>query len=200
MARAAESKRLSVDVLSDDEVKALIGACSNRAPTGIRNRALIAVMWRGGLRIGEALALTLKDVDLDHGVLSVQHGKGDKPRKVGLDATTSALLARWIDRRRALGHNGRGKPLFCKLDGGTIDQSYVRHLLRRLAAKVGIERRVHPHGLRHAYAAGLAREGTPMNVIRDALGHTSLAVTDRYLRDVAPVHVIQTMQHREWSL
>jgi site-specific recombinase XerD len=200
MARASDSKRLSVDVLSDDEVKALIGACSNRAPTGIRNRALIAVMWRCGLRIAEALALTLKDVDLDHGVLSVQRGKGDKSRKVGLDATTSALLARWIDRRRALGHNGRGKPLFCKLDGGSIDQSYVRHLLRRLAGKTGIERRVHPHGLRHAYAAGLAREGTPMNVIRDALGHTSLAVTDRYLRDVAPVHVIQTMQHREWSL
>jgi site-specific recombinase XerD len=200
MARARDSRRLSVDVLSDEEVKALIGACSNRAPTGIRNRALIAVMWRCGLRIAEALALTLKDVDLDHGVLSVQRGKGDKSRKVGLDATTSALLARWIDRRRALGHNGRGKPLFCKLDGGTIDQSYVRHLLRRLADKSGIERRVHPHGLRHAYAAGLAREGTPMNVIRDALGHTSLAVTDRYLRDVAPVHVIKTMQRREWSL
>jgi integrase/recombinase XerC len=198
--RAADSKRRSVDVLTDDEVKALIGACSNRAPTGIRNRAMLAVMWRCGLRIAEALSVQLSDVDLDNGVLSVQRGKGDKSRKLGLDAGTAALLARWIDKRRSLGHNGRGKPLFCTLDGRQLDQSYVRHLLRRLAAKVEIERRVHPHGLRHAYAAGLAREGTPMNIIRDALGHSSLAVTDRYLRDVAPVHVIATMQQRDWAL
>jgi len=68
------------------------------------------------------------------------------------------------------------------LDGGRIDSSYVRRLLPRLAAKAGVDRRVHAHGLRHTYAAELAREGTAINVIRDALGHTSLAVTDRYLR------------------
>ena len=79
-------------------------------------------------------------------------------------------------------------------------QDYVRHLLPRIARKAGIERRIHAHGLRHAYASGLAREGTPMNIIRDALGHSSLAVTDRYLRNVAPVHVIATMQAREWDL
>jgi integrase len=58
---------------------------------------------------------------------------------------------------------------------------------------------VHAHGLRHTYAAELAREGTAINVIRDALGHTSLAVTDRYLRDVAPIHVIDTMRARRWE-
>jgi integrase len=63
-----------------------------------------------------------------------------------------------------------------------------------------VERRVHPHALRHTYSAELAREGMPMNVLRDALGHSSLATTDRYLRDVAPVHVIETMKRREWSL
>jgi site-specific recombinase XerD len=78
-------------------------------------------------------------------------------------------------------------------------QDYVRHLLPRIAKRAGVERRIHAHGL-HAYAAGLAREGTPMNIIRDALGHSSLAVTDRYLRDVAPVHVIATMQARESNL
>jgi len=71
-------------------------------------------------------------------------------------------------------------------------------LLPRLAAKAGIDRRVHAHGLRHTYAAELAREGTAINVIRDALGHTSL-VTDRYLRDVAPTHVIDTMRARQWE-
>lgn len=201
MAVAAESTRRPASIPTDDEVRALIAACSHRAPTGIRNRALIAVMWRCGLRIAEALALRSGDVDLDGGTLHVRHGKGDKSRRLGLDDTTAALLARWLDRRRKLGYNGKGKaPIFCTLDGKPIDQSYVRHLLPRLSAKAGIERRMHPHGLRHAYAAGLAREGTPMNIIRDALGHSSLAVTDRYLQNVAPVHVIETMRSREWSL
>jgi len=62
-----------------------------------------------------------------------------------------------------------------------------------------LDRRVHAHGLRHTYAAELARERTPINVIRDALGHTSLAVTDRYLRDVAPMHVIDTIRARRWD-
>lgn len=200
MAIAAESRKRPPEVLSADEVRALIAACSNRAPTGVRNRALLAVLWRCGLRVSEALGLEARDVDLDAGTLRVRHGKGDRSRTVGLDAQAGALVARWLDRRRALGFNGKGRKLFCTLDGGPLDSSYVRHLLRRLALKAGIERRVHPHALRHTYAAEMAREGTPMNVLRDALGHSSLAVTDRYLRDVAPVHVIETMKRREWSL
>jgi site-specific recombinase XerD len=199
MAVAAQSRKRPPEVLTGEEVRALIGACSNRAPTGIRNRALIAVLWRCGLRVGEALSLEPRDVDLDAGTLRVRHGKGDRSRTVGLDDGTQALLARWIDRRQRLGINGRRR-LFCKLDGGPMAQSYVRHLLRRLADKQGIERRVHPHALRHSYAAELAREGVPMNVLRDALGHSTLATTDRYLRDVAPVHVIETMRRREWEL
>jgi len=173
-------------------------ACSTRAPTGVRNRALIAVLWRCGLRISEALSLELRNVDLDAGTVRVRHGKGDRSRTVGLDEQTAALLARWLDRRKKLGAGARA-PIFCTLQGGRLDSSYVRRLLPRLARKAGIERRVHAHGLRHTYAAELAREGTAINVIRDALGHTSLAVTDRYLRDVAPTHVIDTMRARRWE-
>jgi site-specific recombinase XerD len=160
---------------------------------------MLAVLWRCGLRIAEALALQPRDIDFASGVLSVRHGKGDKARKLGLDDTTAALIARWLDKRESLGLNKRSRPLFCTLQGATIDQSYVRHLLIRLAGKIDLEH-AHPHAMRHSYAAGLAREGTPMNVIRDALGHTSLATTDRYLRAVAPVHVIETMRQREWDL
>jgi site-specific recombinase XerD len=185
-------------VLSAAEVIALIRSCSPRAPTGIRNRALIAVLWRCGLRVGEALALEQRDIDLDAATIRVRHGKGDRSRTVGLDDQTAALIGRWIDRRRALSPGARS-PLFCTLRGARIDSSYVRRLLPRLARKAGIDRRCHAHGLRHAYASELAREHTPINVIRDALGHSSLAVTDRYLRDVAPMHVIVTMRARTWN-
>ena len=176
----------------------MIRACSSRAPTGVRNRALIAVLWRSGLRISKALALELRDVDLQAGTIRVRHGKGDKSRTVGLDEQTSALLQRWLDRRRRLGPGARAA-VFCTLQGGRLDPSYVRHLLPRLARKANIDRRVHAHGLRHTYAAKLARELAPINVIRYALGHTSLAVTDRDLRDVAPMHVIETMRARRWD-
>ncbi|MFZ0043430.1 MAG: site-specific integrase [Solirubrobacteraceae bacterium] len=195
---SARPRRRPPEVLTEPEAVALIKACSTRAPTGVRNRALIAVLWRSGLRISEALALELRDVDLDAGTIRVRHGKGDKSRTVGLDEQTGALLARWVDRRRRLEPGARA-PVFCTLHGSRLDASYVRRLLPRLAAKAHVERRVHAHGLRHTYAAELAREGTPINIIRDALGHTSLAVTDRYLRDVAPIHVIDTMRARSWG-
>ncbi|MGI8713938.1 MAG: tyrosine-type recombinase/integrase [Solirubrobacteraceae bacterium] len=73
------------------------------------------------------------------------------------------------------------------------------HGPKQRAAKGGVDRRVHAHGLRHTHAAELAREGTPINIIRDDLGHTSLAVTDRYLRDVAPQAVIDTLRARRWG-
>ncbi len=195
---SSTSRRRPPEVLSEAEAIALLKACSTRAPTGVRNRALIAVLWRCGLRISEALALELRDVDLQAGTVRVRHGKGDRSRTVGLDEQTTAMLARWIDRRKKLSPGARA-PIFCTLQGGRLDSSYVRRMLPRLARKAGIDRRVHAHGLRHTYASELAREGTAINVIRDALGHTSLAVTDRYLRDVAPTHVIDTMRARRWE-
>jgi len=194
---SSTSRRRPPAVLSEAEAIALLKACSARAPTGVRNRALIAVLWRCGLRISEALSLELRDVDVQAGTVRVRHGKGDRSRTVGLDEQTTALLARWIDRRKKLSPGARA-PIFCTLQGGRIDSSYVRRLLPRLARKAGIDRRVHAHGLRHTHAAELAREGTPNNIIRDDLGHTSLAVTDRYLRNVAPQAVIDTIRARRW--
>lgn len=97
---ARRSSRLDADLLSSAEIEALIKTCSNRAPTGVRNRAMIALAWRSGLRLGEVLALKPKDVDLDAGTVTVQHGKGDKRRVAGLDSGTAALLARWLDVRK----------------------------------------------------------------------------------------------------
>lgn len=190
-------RRLDADLLTPKEIERLIRECSNRAPTGIRNRALIAIAWRSGLRIGEVLALRPKDIDLDTGTLVVQHGKGDKRRVVGLDAGTGALLGRWLDVRRKRGITGRA-PVFCTLDGTEIGQSYVRHLLPRLGKRAGIDKRVHAHALRHAYAVELEREGATLSTIRDLLGHSSAAVTDRYLRRLGAGEAVDFSRKRDW--
>jgi site-specific recombinase XerD len=193
------SRRLDADLLTPNEVEALMRACSNRATTGVRNRALIALAWRGGLRVSEVLALRPKDVDLDSAIITIQHGKGDKARRVGVDAGTIALVNRWPDTRRSLGIP-TSRPLICTLEGRRIDPSYVRHLLPRLARRAGIEKRVHAHGLRHAFAVELEREGATVSTIRDLLGHSSLAVTDRYLRRLGAGAAVEFARNRDWNL
>jgi site-specific recombinase XerD len=192
-------KSRPVEILTSDEVKALLRACSGRAPTGIRNRAMIALGWRGGLRLGEVLALYNKDLDRDAGTVNILRGKGQKQRVVGLDPTAFALVERWLDVRRDLGLNGR-QPLICTLKGGTLKPSYVRALMARLGNKAGIEKRTHFHGLRHAHAHELARERVPMPVISKQLGHSNLSTTHIYLAKIAPQEVIETMQAREWTI
>jgi site-specific recombinase XerD len=187
------------ELLTADEATRLIRSCSKRAPSGIRNAALIAVLYRSGLRIGEALALHPKDIDAEAGTITILHGKGDKRRVVPIDDGALALLERWIDRRRVLGLNGR-QPLFCTLKGEPLDDSYVRKAMRRAADRAGIEKRVHPHQLRHTHAAELMREGVPANVIQAQLGHSSLATTDVYLRHIAPQERIERLRQREWQV
>src|ERR1700761_6787055 len=133
--------------LSPDEVAAIIAGCSPRARTGIRNRALLTLLYRSGLRISEALALKPSDVDLGRHPVRVLHGKGDKATVRGFHPTATDALARWIDTRKGLGL--RNGPLFCTLEGGPLSDRYVRNLLHRLADKAGLDKRVHPHGMRH---------------------------------------------------
>lgn len=195
---ANKGKKYPPEVLTGDEVRRLIEACSNRAPTGIRNRALIVSMYRGGLRAGEALALRPKDVDVSSGSITVLHGKGDRSRVTALDPGAVAILIRWLDARRSLGINGHA-PLFCTLQGKALKPSYLRTLLPRLGRKAGIEKRVHPHGLRHTHAYELMMEGIPVPIIQQQLGHSSLATTDRYVSHLAPVDLIARMRERSWS-
>jgi site-specific recombinase XerD len=192
-------RRLDIDPLTRLEIEALIRACSHRAPTGARNRALIALAWRSGLRLGEVLALRSKDVDLGSATLIVQHGKNDRRRVVGIDSGTVALVQAWSALRRTLSLPV-GAPLICTLDGGQIDTSYVRHLLPRLARRAGIDKRVHAHALRHAHAVELEREGARLSTIRGLLGHSSAATTDRYLRRLGAGEAVDFARNRRWQL
>ncbi len=117
---ANKGLRFPVEVLTPEEAKALILACSAASHTGIRNRALITVMYRGGLRLGEALDLKPKDIDQQVGTITVLHGKHDRRRVVGIDPEAMGLISRWIDRRQDLDVPARAA-LFCTLKGGTDD-------------------------------------------------------------------------------
>jgi site-specific recombinase XerD len=158
-------RRFPPEVLTASEVRRLMDACSRESTTGVRNRVLIATLYRAGLRIAEALSLLPKDVDLDAvgqappkdrpaltsvaGTIRVLHGKGDRSRTVGIDAGATDLIRTWLKVREGLSP-GVGARLFCTRSGAPMNTSYVRQFLPRLARHAGIEKRVHPHGLRHS--------------------------------------------------
>ena len=101
--------KLPAEVLTASEVRALMAACPRRGPPGVRNRALIVVLWRGGLRSAEALDLELRDIDQAAGTVTVRHGKGNRRRVVGLDPEAFAVLqgmARELNAARARGDTG----------------------------------------------------------------------------------------------
>ena len=111
---------------------------------GLRIRALIAVMWRGGLRISEAVALNETDIDERRGSLLIRHGKGDKRREAGMDLFGFEQLAAWLTVRVSMPPG----PLFCVIDGSTRGRRWAataaRAELRGLAAEAGVRRRFAP--------------------------------------------------------
>lgn len=189
------------EILTPDEVYRLMGACG-RGPCGKRYRAMIMVGWRCGLRCQEVIDLKPKDVDLDRGTVTVLHGKGDKSRVVAIDPAAAAVVQQWIDaRRRIPGLNG-SHPLFCIVAepsrGVAMHSVQIRVLMKRLADKAGIEKRVHFHGLRHSYAAYLMDQGVPIHYIRRMLGHSSIAITERYCDHINPAQVLEAVGSLPW--
>jgi site-specific recombinase XerD len=163
---------------------------------GLRIRALIAVLWRGGLRVSEALALNETDIDERRGSLLVRHGKCDKRREAGMDQFGFEQLSAWLERRLQLPPG----PLFWVIDGRTRGRrwaaSSARAELRQLAVEAGVRRRFAPHQLRHAHAVELAREGVAVNIIQRQLGHTDLGTTSAYLQGIDPSEIIDAVRSR----
>jgi site-specific recombinase XerD len=163
---------------------------------GVRLRALTVVLWRAGLRIGEALALAETDLDQRRGAVLVRRGKGNKRREVGMDGWAWEQLEPWqqIRLRFPVG------PLFCVIHGPTAGRSWeqaaARRQLARTAAAAGVRRRFAPHQLRHAHAVELAHEGVPLVVIQRQLGHAHLGVTSVYLQGIDSSEIIDTVHAR----
>ena len=166
---------------------------------GQRNRTLLIVLWRSGLRLSEALDLEIRDLDLERGRLLVRQGKGKQRRVVGLDPHALEELKAWLSMRASKVQNS--PYVFCTIIHGTgrrMAASTWQGTIKDIARRAGIERRVHSHGLRHTHAAELVREGVHSHVIQLQLGHSSLSMTEHYLAHLEPAEVINAMRRRSW--
>ncbi len=188
-----KDRKTELRVPSTDQIQQLLRSFS-KAPTSLRNRALVGLLWRCGLRISEALALTQGDLDAKRGRLIVKRGKGSKSRTGGLDAGAIALVEAWL----AVRPKG-GRLLFVTLDGGPVSASYCRSMLLRRGRKLGLPG-LHPHCFRHAFAAGLVREGFNMRSVQQSLGHADLNTTAHYLASLGEDEAAEAVAGRAWAL
>ena len=186
-------KRITGTVFSAEEINTILAGFSTRSISGVRNRAIVAMQFAGGLRISEALGLFKTDLDLEKRLVKIRAGKGNLSRTVAILPNLIPYIETWITVRTGLGFNGR-QPLFCTHTKGTvrnqsgapISTAYFRGMLKRLEKKLGLEKRLHSHAFRHSHASLLAFQAVPLISISQQLGHASIATTSNYMKKVAP--------------
>jgi integrase/recombinase XerC len=171
-------------VLRADEARALIDAATELAndgsPVGLRDVAMLEVLYATGIRVGELVGLDVNDVDRDRNVLRV-FGKGRKERTVPFGRPAARAVDFWLRHGRpALMAEGAGAALFLGVRGRRIDQRAVRRLVHQRLADVPGAPDMGPHGLRHTAATHLVEGGADLRSVQELLGHASLATTQRY--------------------
>ncbi len=178
------------NVLTSEDATKLLDACRDDW-VGKRNRAMLALGYRAGLRCGEVLELRPESVRGRS--LWVQTLKGGPARELGLDPKTLEILKAWTDVRLA-----GNEWLFHSRNGLQIRSQKVRFMVAQMARRAGLRQRVHFHLLRHTFARQLYDEGVGMREIQLALGHSRLETTAHYLVSIGATEVVAITQRREW--
>ena len=189
------------DILSFEEVEAILSSFNLTTPEGVRNKAIIEVLYGCGLRVSELVDLTLPDLFLDEGYIRVV-GKGDKQRLVpvgeyAIGAIKDYLPVRWEILSGAGKNRGRheeGKSsrqvnkfaqesnhtLFLNRRGGKLTRVMIFTMIRERVTALGIKKKISPHTFRHSFATHLVENGADLRVVQQMLGHESILTTEIY--------------------
>jgi integrase/recombinase XerD len=181
------------DTLDAGEVVALLEAVAGPDLMGLRDRALLELLYAAGLRISEALDLDREDISLGGGFVRVI-GKGDRERLVPVGDVALAAIAAYLEERdkdrqpvagpgRAgprAGDEHASEPLFLSRRGRRLDRMAAWRVMRAAALRAGLPGRVTPHTLRHSFATHLLEGGADLRVVQELLGHASITTTQLY--------------------
>jgi len=144
---------------------------------GLRDRAILELLYSSGIRVGELVGLNLNQLDLDLGIVKVM-GKGRKERIVPVGSKAVEALKAYLEKRGVL---SREEPLFVNSRGGRLTARSVGRLIKKYTKRSGIFRKISPHTLRHSFATHLLDAGADIREIQEMLGHASLSTTQRYI-------------------
>ena len=204
------------DVLSFDEVEAILSSFDLSTPEGVRNRAIVEVLYGCGLRVSELIDLTLPDLFLDEGYIRVV-GKGNKQRLVpvgeyAIGAIKSYLPVRWEILSGAGKNRGRhqdGKSsrqvnkfakdsdytLFLNRRGGKLTRVMIFTIIRECVQALGMNKKISPHTFRHSFATHLVENGADLRVVQQMLGHESILTTEIYTHISAQQWMKDILEH-----
>lgn len=179
-----ESPRLGrrlPDVLTVEEIDAMIAALPPGKEETPRNHAIIETLYGSGLRVSELVEARISRLDLDRAILIVE-GKGSKQRMVPLSPSSVELIRDYLPMRQRLDIKPAGQDIiFLNRRGAPLSRVMVFYIIRDLAAAAGIQKTVSPHTLRHSFATHLLEGGANLRAIQEMLGHESIATTELYL-------------------
>ncbi len=166
--------------LTIDEITRLLETPDLAMPQGQRDRALLELLYASGIRVSELVSLNLEQVNLDTHEIRVW-GKGSKERMVLMGEPAAEALTAYLNqgRPKLLG-NKKNQALFLNRYGGRLTKRMVQRIVEEYGNIVGIEKRVHPHMLRHTFATHLLDGGADLRVVQELLGHASLTSTQIY--------------------
>jgi integrase/recombinase XerD len=160
--------------LSEAEVEALLSAPNTATPMGLRDRAMLELLYATGLRVSELVAVKTFEVNLDAGVVRVM-GKGSKERLVPLGEEAADWISRYLKSR-----NHKSHALFLTSRGAGMTRQAFWHLIRRYGARAIPGKKLSPHVLRHAFATHLINHGADLRVVQLLLGHADISTTQIY--------------------
>ena len=162
-------KRMLPTVLSEQEIQLIFSNIKN-----LKHKAILSLIYSSGIRIGEALNLTINDLDSDRMLISIRRGKGEKDRMVPMASNVLKLLRVYYKEYKPVNY------LFNGNENGPYSATSVRNVLKRAVYKSYIKKNVTPHTLRHSYATHLLEKGTDLRYIQVILGHSSVKTTEIY--------------------
>jgi integrase/recombinase XerD len=160
--------------LSEADVEALLAAPNTATPMGLRDRAMLELLYASGLRVSELVAVKTFEVNLDAGVVRVM-GKGSKERLVPLGEEAADWISKYLKAR-----NHKGHALFLTNRGAGMTRQAFWHLIRRYGARAIPGKKLSPHVLRHAFATHLINHGADLRVVQLLLGHADISTTQIY--------------------
>ena len=168
------------EVLTVEEVDALLDSIDTETDKGIRDRALLELLYSCGLRVSEACNLTFSQVFLDEGFVRVL-GKGSKERLVPMSPEAVDRIRDYLPiRHEIIPKQGQADYLFLSRERSAITRQMVFTLLKKLAKTAGITKKISPHTFRHSFATHLLEGGANLQAIRDMLGHADIGTTEIY--------------------
>lgn len=177
---APKLKRGLPGVLDVHEVERLLQQPDTSQPLGLRDRAMLELMYACGLRVSELLALRESDLFFEQGFVRCL-GKGAKERVIPMGAIARSWVQRYLEQvRPRWSKTGRHQQLFLNRSGGPLSRMGFWKILRRYAQKAGIKKPVHPHILRHSFATHLLEGGADLRSVQEMLGHADISTTQIY--------------------